>query len=123
MAKPVGLLQSPRLKKITKTVTGSDGKPFTFQDINYDQHELDVFLGLIHSTLKDSTTVAGSTWYNGSAAPVTLHNDGDYYLRTNGDIYLQVGSEWVLQMNTAAPSGGGGGSTTSSKRYLRWMQI
>jgi hypothetical protein len=37
----------------------------------------------------------GSVWYNGSVAPTTLYNNGDYYINTaNGDIYQQVSNSW-----------------------------
>jgi hypothetical protein len=41
----------------------------------------------------------GAQWYFGSAAPSTLHNNGDIYFRTTGAIYKQVAGAWVDQSN------------------------
>jgi len=52
----------------------------------------------------------GSRIYNGSAAPSTLYNDHDYYIRTsNGYVYEQQSSAWVYLFTMA----GGGGSNNS----------
>jgi len=53
--------------------------------------------------------IDGSRIYNGSAAPTTLYNDHDYYIRTtNGYVYEQQSGAWVYLFTM---SGGGGGST------------
>src|SRR5208282_4152505 len=52
---------------------------------------------------------SGSVWYTGSGAPITLHNDGDFYLdNTNGDVYEQAGGAWVLDTNIKGPTGATG---------------
>lgn len=57
--------------------------------------------------------------YGGSAAPSTLHTDGDLYLRTNGDLYQQTAGAWGSPVgNIRGPAGadgtGGGSSTRTS---------
>lgn len=58
----------------------------------------------------------GSVWYNGTGAPTTLHNDGDYYLRTsNGDVYQQVSNSWGSPIeNLTGPAGSGSGDMTKA---------
>lgn len=54
----------------------------------------------------------GTVWYVGSAAPSTLHNDGDFYLRTtNGEVYKQVSGAWVDQMFSLLGPTGATGAT------------
>ena len=52
----------------------------------------------------------GSTWYNGTAAPSTLHSNGDYYLRTTtGDVYQQTSGAWGSPIaNLTGPTGSAG---------------
>jgi len=53
--------------------------------------------------------IDGSRIYNGSAAPTTLYNNHDYYIRTtNGYVYEQQSGAWVYLFTM---SGGSGGST------------
>lgn len=56
------------------------------------------------------TIPAGSVWYSGTAAPSTLHNNGDYYLRTStGDVYEQVSGAWGSPIeNLVGPTGTAG---------------
>ena len=59
---------------------------------------------------------SGSVWYTGAVAPTTLHNDGDYYLRSNnGEVYKQITGAWVDQgfsligpQGTIGPTGSAG---------------
>lgn len=47
--------------------------------------------------------------YSGTAAPTTLHVDGDLYLRTTtGDLYQQQAGAWVLAGNIRGPAGATG---------------
>lgn len=52
----------------------------------------------------------GTVWYTGTTAPSTLHNDGDFYLRTtNGDYYKQVSGSWGSPIgNLTGPAGSAG---------------
>ncbi|MFC1410422.1 hypothetical protein ACEZCY_14265 [Streptacidiphilus sp. N1-12] len=58
--------------------------------------------------------------YTGDDPPTVLHEDGDDYLRTNGDYYLQAAGAWTGPLlNLRGPKGdkgdsggGGGGGTT-----------
>ena len=52
----------------------------------------------------------GTTWYVGAAVPTTLHNNGDFYLRTtNGQVYQQVSGAWVDQgFSLIGPTGATG---------------
>ncbi|MGW4641818.1 hypothetical protein ACWEN6_25090 [Sphaerisporangium sp. NPDC004334] len=44
--------------------------------------------------------------YSGTAAPSTLHTDGDLYLRTTtGDLYAQQTGAWTLMGNIRGPQG------------------
>lgn len=55
----------------------------------------------------------GSVWYNGTAAPTTLHSNGDYYLRTTtGDVYQQTAGAWGSPIeNLTGPTGAAGTGT------------
>ena len=56
----------------------------------------------------------GSAWYEGSVAPTTTHNDGDYYLSTtNGDVYQQVSGSWSLVGCIMGPQGTAGTNGTN----------
>ncbi|MFG1873376.1 hypothetical protein ACGFIV_00885 [Sphaerisporangium sp. NPDC049003] len=46
--------------------------------------------------------------YSGAAVPVTLHTDGDLYLRDTGDLYQQQASAWVMKSNIRGPQGATG---------------
>jgi hypothetical protein len=38
---------------------------------------------------------SGATWYTGSGLPNNAQGvDGDFYLRTNGDLYKKAGGSW-----------------------------
>ena len=52
----------------------------------------------------------GTTWYVGAGVPTTLHNNGDFYLRTtNGEVYQQVSGAWVDQgFSLIGPTGATG---------------
>ena len=54
----------------------------------------------------------GSTWYDGSGAPVTLHANGDYYLDVGtGNFYKQTSGAWNL-IGTITPTSLPTGGTT-----------
>jgi hypothetical protein len=57
----------------------------------------------------------GAAWYEGSGAPSTLHNDGDFYLNgTNGDVYEQVSGSWGSPIaNIKGPAGATGSTGTT----------
>lgn len=57
-----------------------------------------------------ATGTPGSVWYSGAGAPVTTHNNGDYYLNTsNGDVYEQVAGSWGSPIeNLTGPTGASG---------------
>lgn len=60
----------------------------------------------------DYLAIDGSRIYNGAAAPSTLYNDHDYYIRTsNGYVYEQQSGVWVY-LFTMSGGGGGGASWT-----------
>lgn len=50
--------------------------------------------------------------YGGSGAPIILERDGDLYLRTNGELYQQAASAWVLLTTFGAGGGAGVPATT-----------
>lgn len=57
----------------------------------------------------DYMAIDGSRIYNGAAAPTTLYNDHDYYIRTsNGFVYEQQSGAWVYIFTMS----GGGASWT-----------
>jgi hypothetical protein len=70
-----------------------------------------------------SAGVNGSTWYSGSGTPSGGTGvDGDYYFRTNGDVYKKVSGSWGSPIaNLTGPTGSvsryavtiGDGSTTN----------
>ena len=68
----------------------------------------------VTGVVKVEGTVAGggggTTWYVGAAVPTTLHNNGDFYLRTtNGQVYQQVAGAWVDQgFSLIGPTGATG---------------
>jgi hypothetical protein len=52
---------------------------------------------------------SGTVWYTGSGAPVTLHNNGDFYLdSSSGNYYEQVAGVWTLEGNLTGPTGATG---------------
>lgn len=58
-----------------------------------------------------ATGAAGHTpqLFSGTAAPVTLHADGDLYLNTtNGNLYSQQSGAWVLAGSIQGPAGAAG---------------
>lgn len=61
-----------------------------------------------------TTTAIGTTWYNGTTVPSSsLGIDGDYYLRSTGDVYKKVAGAWVLQFSIAGPTGATGADGVS----------
>jgi len=62
-----------------------------------------------------------TTWYSANGAPTTLFNDGDFYLDAiTGNVYKQIASVWVLQLNIKGPAGAAGSNGTNGLNGSTW---
>jgi hypothetical protein len=65
-----------------------------------------------------AAAAAGTMWYSGAAVPAnTLGNDGDFYLRTNGDVHTKSGGTWgasIMSLKSTAPGPTGSTGATGA---------